>query len=89
MLLASDPLGRGWDLLGLTGARIDYGVVSTSFIAGVQVGAIVVGHVLGVVSAHDRATAVFRRKQLRHAQYPLLAAMVAFTAGGIALVAGS
>ncbi|HEY3002565.1 MAG TPA: hypothetical protein VGJ44_09450 [Kribbellaceae bacterium] len=89
VLLASDPLGRGWDLLGLTGARIDYGVVSTSFIAGVQVGAIVVGHVLGVVSAHDRATAVFRRKQLRHAQYPLLAAMVAFTAGGIALVSGS
>ncbi len=89
VLLASDPLGRGWDLLGLAGARIDYGLVSTSLIAEVQVGAIVLGHVLGVVSAHDRAIAVFRRKQLRRAQYPLLAAMVAFTAGGIALVAGS
>lgn len=89
VLLSSDPFGRGWDLLGLDGVRIDYAVVGTSLIAAVQIGAIVLGHVLGVVSAHDRATALFRRRQLRRAQYPLLAAMVAFTAGGIALVAGS
>ena len=89
VLLATDPLGRGWDLFGLSGTRIDYALVGTSLIAAVQVGAIVLGHVLGVVSAHDRATAVFRRRALRRAQYPMLAAMVAFTAGGIALVAGS
>ncbi len=89
VLLATDPLGRGWDLLGLSGTRIDYALVGTSLIAAVQVGAIVLGHVLGVVSAHDRATAVIRRRTLRRAQYPMLAAMVAFTAGGIALVAGS
>jgi hypothetical protein len=58
-------------------------------IAGVQIGAIVLGHVLGVVSAHDRATYLFRRRHLRRAQYPMLAAMVAFTAGGIALVTAS
>jgi hypothetical protein len=70
-------------------ARIDYAVASTSLIAAVQVAAIVTGHVVGVVAAHDRATALFRRRQLRRAQYPMLAAMVTFTAGGIALVAGS
>ena len=88
-LLATDPFGRGWDLLGTSGTRIDYAFLSTGFIAGVQIGAIVLGHVLGVVSAHDRAADLFRRRQLRRAQYPMLAAMVALTAGGIALVTAS
>jgi hypothetical protein len=35
------------------------------------------------------AAELFRRRQLRRAQYPMLAAMVAFTAGGIALVTAS
>jgi hypothetical protein len=86
VLLATDPFGRGWDLLGTSGTRIDYAFLGTGLIAGVQIGAIVLGHVLGVVSAHDRAAELFRRRQLRRAQYPMLAAMVAFTAGGIALV---
>lgn len=89
VLLATDPFGRGWDLLGTSGTRIDYTFLGTGLIAGVQIGAIVLGHVLGVVSAHDRAAELFRRRQLRRAQYPMLAAMVAFTAGGIALVTAS
>ncbi|MET7279607.1 hypothetical protein ABZS29_15330 [Kribbella sp. NPDC005582] len=89
LLLATDPFGRGWDLLGTSGTRIDYAFLGTGVIAGVQIGAIVLGHVLGVVSAHDRAAGLFRRRQLRQAQYPMLAAMVAFTAGGIALVTAS
>jgi hypothetical protein len=88
-LLATDPFARGWDLLGTSRTRIDYAFLSTGVIAGVQMGAIVLGHVLGVVSAHDRAADLFRRRQLRRAQYPMLAAMVAFTAGGIALVTAS
>ena len=88
-LLATDPFGRGWDLFGTSGTPIDYAFLGTGLIAGVQIGAIVLGHVLGVVSAHDRATGLFRRRQLRRAQYPMLAAMVAFTAGGIALVTAS
>lgn len=89
LLLATDPFGRGWDLLGTGDARIDYAFLGTGLIAAVQIGAIVLGHVLGVVSAHDRATGLFRRRQLRRAQYPMLAAMVTFTAGGIALVTAS
>ena len=89
VLLATDPFGRGWDVLGISGVRVDYAFLGTGVIAGVQIGAIVLGHVLGVVSAHDRAAELFRRRQLRRAQYPMLAAMVAFTAGGIALVTAS
>jgi hypothetical protein len=89
VLLASDPFDRGWDLLGTNGTQIDYAFLGTGLIAAVQIGAIVLGHVLGVVAAHDRAAQLFRRRQLRRAQYPMLAAMVAFTAGGIALVTAS
>jgi hypothetical protein len=89
LLLATDPFGRGWDLLGTGGTRVDYAFLGTGLIATVQIGAIVLGHVLGVVYAHDRATELFRRRQLRRAQYPMLAAMVASTAGGIALVTAS
>ncbi|TDU88261.1 hypothetical protein EV138_1803 [Kribbella voronezhensis] len=89
VLLASDPFGRGWDLLGIKGTQIDYAFLGTGLIAAVQIGAIVLGHVVGVVAAHDRAAQLFRRRQLRRAQYPMLAAMVAFTAGGIALVTAS
>lgn len=89
VLLATDPLGLGWDLFGLAGGRIDYTVVSTSAIALIQVGAIVAGHVLGVVSAHDRAVGLLARRHHRRGQYPLLAAMVTFTCAGIALLVGT
>ena len=39
-----------------------------------------------MVDSVHRAVATFPRRSLRPAQYPLLAAMVAFTAGGIVLV---
>ena len=89
-LLATDPFGRGWDLLG-TGGRheVDTALLAPAVVSALQVGAIVLGHVVGVVAAHDRAVASFPRRSLRPAQYPLLAAMVAFTAGGIALVTSS
>ena len=50
--------------------------------------AIVAGHVAGVVLAHDRALALFPKAVATKSQYPLLAAMVAFTVGGLALLLG-
>lgn len=67
-LLASDPLGRGWNLFGTAGRGIDYIAVSPWTISMVQVGAIVVGHVLGVVSAHDRAMGTFTPRLRRAGQ---------------------
>lgn len=88
-LAASDPLGRGWDLFGTADWRIAYTAVSTRTIAIVQVAAIVVGHVLGVVAAHDRAVATFDGIDRTRSQYPLLALMVVYTIGGIALLVGA
>jgi hypothetical protein len=85
-ILASDPLGRGWDLFGTAGWAIDMELVSARVIAVVQVLAIVTGHVLGVVAAHDRAVGLFPPAQARRGQVALLVAMVGFTITGIGLL---
>lgn len=86
--LISDPYGRGWDLFGTATHTIDYGVVSESTVAWVQVAAIVVGHVVGVVVAHDRAVELFPREVAVRSQVPLVVAMVVYTVGGLALLLG-
>ena len=87
--LVSDPFGRGWDLFGTVDRRIDYRLVSTDTIAYVQAGAIIVGHVVGVVAAHDRAVELFPKRLATRSQYPLLAVMIAYTIGGLALLLGT
>ena len=86
--LVSDPLGRGWDLFGTSNRVVNYTAVSTLTVAYVQCAAIVVGHVAGVVMAHDRALVLFDKRTATRSQYPLLAAMVLFTVGGLFLLLG-
>ena len=45
-----------------------------------------VGHVLGVVAAHDRAVRVLPKKHQVTGQLPMLFAMIAFTVGGLYLL---
>lgn len=87
--LASDPLGRGWDLFGTASNTIDYRAVSANTISYVQTAAIVVGHVAGVVLAHDRAVAWFPKRRALRSQYPMLVAMVGYTVGGLLLLLGA
>ena len=86
--LVSDPFGLGWDLFGTAGQRVDFTILSPNTIAYIQAGAIVVGHVAGVIVAHDRALALFGQRNATRSQYPLLAAMVLFTVGGLFLLLG-
>ncbi len=88
-ILASNPFGMdGVDLFGTYGRAVDYTALSTRTIANVQVTAIVLGHVLGVVLAHDRAVRVLGRRTTL-GQVPLVAVMVAFTVGGLSLLLSS
>lgn len=89
LILASDPFASGADYLGTALWDVSYVLVSTGAIALVQVGAIVVGHVLGVVAAHDRAVRLFRGRVATRSQYPLLTVMVVYTLGGVALLLGA
>ncbi len=88
-ILASDPFGTGANWFGTTHWTIDYTLVSTRVIAVTQISAIVAGHVLGVIAAHDRAVQLFRGRAAVRGQYPLLAVMVAYTLGGVALLLGT
>lgn len=86
--LISDPFGRGWDLFGTAGRTVNYNLVTPATVAYVQCAAIVIGHVAGVVLAHDRALALFDKRSASRSQYPLLVAMVVFTVGGLFLLLG-
>jgi len=82
--LLSDPLGRGWNLIGTADVVPNLAVVTPAATWYVQVGALVAGHVAGLAIAHDRAVTIFpdRRIALR-SQLPLLALMVLYTVGGL------
>jgi hypothetical protein len=86
--LLSDPLGTGTtDLFGTASGGIDFTVVSSNVIWYVQVGALVVGHVLGLTLAHDRALAYWPDyRDASRSQYWMLAVMVAFTCFGLYLL---
>jgi hypothetical protein len=87
VFLASDPLGRGWDLFGTADRSIDYGVIGATAIWYVQVGVLVAGHVAGLVLAHDRALVLYERaRTATQSQYWMLAVMVAFTTFGLWLL---
>ena len=87
--LVSDPFGRSWDLFGTAARTIDYTLVSTGAIAFVQAGAVVLGHVAGVVGAHDRAVETLPAKAAARSQHPLLVAMVTYTVAALALLLGA
>ena len=85
--LASDPLGKGWDLFGTADRSIDYGVIGATGIWYVQVGVLVAGHVAGLILAHDRALVLYERaRTATQSQYWMLAVMVAFTTFGLWLL---
>lgn len=87
--LASDPLGRGSDLLGTADAGIDYAVISATGIWYVQVGALVVGHVAALVAAHDRAVVVYRGRAATLSQALMLVVMIGFTGLGLWLLSAA
>lgn len=55
-------------------------------VATLQVGVIIVGHILGVVLAHDRAVRLFPHRSAVVGQLPLLALMVTYTCLGLLLL---
>ena len=87
LILASDPLGTGADLFG-TGdlAPIASLTSEPALLASIKVGAVVVGHVLAAIASHDRALKVLPPRHQLTGQLPMLAAMIAFTVGGLYLL---
>ncbi|MEI5672693.1 MULTISPECIES: hypothetical protein [unclassified Nocardioides] len=87
LILASDPFGDGSNYLGTGDLQVNYWLsYHPTLLANTKVAAVVVGHVLGVIAAHDRAIKVLPARHQLTGQLPLLFAMVGFTAGGLFLL---
>jgi hypothetical protein len=85
--LISDPLGHGSNVFGTASATINYTWIGATGIWYVQVGALVAGHVAGLVLAHDRALALYpNARDATRSQYWMLAVMVFFTSLGLWLL---
>jgi hypothetical protein len=87
LVQSSDPLGNGSDILGTGGLTVPYWLsYHPTFLAECKVLAVVTGHVVGVIAAHERAIKVLPERHQLTGQLPLLAAMIAFTVGGLYLL---
>ncbi|MEU4393505.1 hypothetical protein [Kribbella sp. NPDC023855] len=87
LIYLSDPLSNGANIFGtgLLGLNTSITEHSTA-IAVIQVLAVVCGHLMGVISAHDRAVALFPRHKALIGQLPLLIVMVGYTVAGLLLL---
>ena len=85
--LLSDPFGRGADVLGLVDFAPNVGFLAPNTVWYIQVAVLVVGHVVGLVVAHDRALSLVpSAATAARTQYAMLALMVLYTVGGMWLL---
>ena len=87
LIQLSDPFSRGDNYLGTADLQVNYWLSAhPTFLAVSKVAAVTLGHVVGVVAAHDRAIKLLPRRHQLTGQLPLLVAMVGFTVGGLYLL---
>lgn len=89
LALLSDPLGTGADYLGTRQLTPNAALIAPTLVATLQALAIVLGHLLGIVQAHEQAVTRFDRRGALLGQLPMLALMVAYTCGGLLLLFSS
>ena len=84
--LASDPFGKGWDLFGTSDFQLSF-FNSPNAIWYTQAAVLVVGHVLGLALAHDKAVAMWgSARTAMRTQYAMLVLMVLYTCTGLWLL---
>lgn len=89
LLALTDPLGRGWNVLGLGNREVAYllsahpGVLAT-----MKVACVVAGHIAAVIAAHDRALRLLPRGHQLTGQLAMMLVMVGYTFTGLYLLFG-
>jgi hypothetical protein len=85
--LLSDPYAQGWNLLGTAGFEPNLTWLKPNTTWYTQVTVLVIGHVLGLIVAHDRAVALSPTPRIAvRTQFVMLALMVLYTVGGMWLL---
>ena len=86
----SDPLVRGDDYLGTAGLQPNLWLsLHPTFLAVTKVLGVVLGHIVGVTAAHDRAIRLLPSREHVTGQIGMLVIMVAYTVSGLYLLFGS
>lgn len=89
LIRLSDPMDRGWNLLGLGHADVSYVLsMHPGVLATVKVACVVAGHMAGVVAAHDAALRVLPKGHELTGQLAMMLVMVIYTFTGLWLLFG-
>ena len=89
LIQLSDPLVRGDNLLGTANWDVNYWLsFHPTLLAVVKVLAVVLGHVVGVIAAHDRVIKLLPARHHVSGQIGMLLVMVGYTATGLYLLMG-
>ncbi|MEW5809356.1 MAG: hypothetical protein AB1925_07875 [Actinomycetota bacterium] len=85
----ADPLGRGWNVLGLADNEASYLLsIHPAVGATLKVCFVVAGHIAGVIAAHDRSLALLPRAHQVTGQLAMMLVMVGYTFTGLYLLFG-
>jgi hypothetical protein len=85
----ADPLGRGWNLLGLAHQHVAYVLsMHPPVLAGIKVASVVTGHIVAVIAAHDRALRLLPAGHQLTGQLTMMVVMVGYTFTGLYLLFG-
>jgi hypothetical protein len=89
VIALADPIGRGWNLLGLAHAHVAY-VLSQHppVLAGIKVACVVTGHIVAVIAAHDKALRLLPAGHQLTGQLTMMLVMVSYTFTGLYLLFG-
>jgi hypothetical protein len=87
LVYMSDPFSNGSNWFGTADWQVSYFFsFHPTALATLKVLAVVAGHVVGVIAAHDRAIHLLPKQHQLTGQLSLLVAMICFTAGGLYLL---
>jgi len=87
LVQASNPFSDGSNWFGTANLSVNFFFAyHPTLLADLKVLAVVIGHILGVISSHKRAIAVLPRRHMVTGQIPLLITMIGFTVGGLYLL---
>jgi hypothetical protein len=84
--LMSDPFGRDWDLFGTVDYVIDFTLLTPDTVSWSKIAAVIIGHIVAVTLAHDRAIEDHDQVLAVRSQVPMLVMMVAYTATALWLL---
>ena len=83
----SDPLSRGWNVFGSAEMGVNASLFEhPTLIALVQLVAILAGHIVGIVSAHEKAVSLLPADRALRGQWPMLVVMIGYTCAGLILL---